>query len=303
MQVAHAFLCKMRYLACIGFPAVTPEAPKLTKAQVFEHETTSVSLDDLLEVEKAQERTQDRPAVLPISALRVATEVFQWRKFRDQLEAEESHVRELVRVLTSCKEPLDPILVTPVGGHFYVVDGHHRLLAYHSVEWEGPIPVAHFEGSVEEARLEGLRLNRKNKLAMTQEDKFEAAWTLVKEGEKHSKREIRELTTVSDGTIATMRRVLREHPEARDEPWRRAQRLQFDQPDEFDHESWVDEKAQKMAKELARHIGDRLTKWPDVTAKALELVNANLPQQLIEHWPEHVNAYTKEREQEEFLDI
>jgi hypothetical protein len=121
----------------------------------------------LLASEKTVERREDRPAALALKDLQVANLVFQWRLLDSELGAEESHIKELVRVLQASERPLDPILVTAIGTRFYVVDGHHRLLAYRTAKWKRPVPVEHYEGTVEEAKAEALRLNIKNKLPMT----------------------------------------------------------------------------------------------------------------------------------------
>src|SRR5262249_43318560 len=104
------------------------------------------------------------------------------------------------------KRPLDPVLVTTIGGKLYVIDGHHRVDAYHTVKWNRPEPVEHFEGTLKEARVEAFKRNSKNKLSMTRDDKLEGAWRLVKEGEE-TQTQIADITTVSVRTIAMMIKV------------------------------------------------------------------------------------------------
>jgi hypothetical protein len=48
-----------------------------------------------------------------------------------------------------------------------VIDGHHRLAAYEAADWEDPIPVKMFEGSLEQARIAALEGNHEDKLPMT----------------------------------------------------------------------------------------------------------------------------------------
>jgi hypothetical protein len=240
----------------------------------------------LLAIEATEARREDRPNVLPMIDLQVANQVFQWRLFDSELGAEESHIKELVRVLEASERPLDPILVTAIGARFYVVDGHHRLLAYRTAKWKRPVPVEHYEGTVEEAKAEALHLNIKNKLPMTKNDKFEAAWRLVKEGNRlYSKKRIVEMTTVSDGTVASMRRILADHPQSKDDSWQKAKSHQWgQQQNDFDHDEWVTEMAKKMAKQIAYNVGPNLTRRPDITALALEMLHPDLPKELIREW-------------------
>jgi hypothetical protein len=254
--------------------------------KLIEHETSSVTLEALRATEKTEARREDRPTVLPQTDLQVANQVFQWRLFDSELGAEESHIKELVRVLEASEQPLDPILVTAIGARFYVVDGHHRLLAYRTADWKPSVPVEHYEGTVEEARAEALRLNIKNKLPMTKQDKFEAAWRLVKEGnQRYSKSRIVQMTTVSDGTVATMRRILKDYPLSKDVSWREAQRHQWGQEQvRHTYDEWAQEMAKKMAKQIAHNVGPNLTMRPDITALALEMLHPDLPKELIREW-------------------
>ena len=111
-----------------------------------------------------------------------------------------------MRVLKSTGEPLEPLLVYPMNGRFFVIDGHHRLDAYRKARWKRPIPVEVFEGTYDEARLAALTGNTKDKLRLSGPEKREAAWKLVNEG-KLSKAEIVKLGVASDGTYSLMRRV------------------------------------------------------------------------------------------------
>jgi ParB-like chromosome segregation protein Spo0J len=263
---------------------------------------TDLTLEDLKNRELSTDRGGMRPAALPRSRLTLAEAVFQWRKFSTALALEKSHVKELVRIIESSQKPLDPILVTVIGNEFYVIDGHHRAIAYHLAKWSSPVPVVYFEGSVEEARLEGLRLNIKNKLPMTRDDKFEAAWALVKEGLKYSKSEIVDMTSVSDGTVATMRRTLKEHPDTKDKLWAGAKGLQFESTETFDHDEWVEQKALKMAEQIMKNIGPELTQRPDVLALALEKIDENIPRSLIAEWRTLISVMQMEERNEEWYE-
>lgn len=242
------------------------------------------TLAKLLAAERSQKPHPSRPREVPLGLLKLAEDVFQWRKFTSELSSEETHIKELVRILKIGIQPLDPILVKVIGDKFYIVDGHHRYHAYKTINWSSSVPVIYFEGTVAEARLEGLKCNIKNKLPMTKEDKFEAAWTLVKDGEL-TKKEIEDLTTVSDRTIGNMRKVLKEFPISIQSSWREAKSFQFNNED-YEHSTWLEETATKLAKTLAKTIGTNLTKRPDVLARALEKINSRLPEALVREWQE-----------------
>ena len=95
-----------------------------------------------------------------------------------------------------------------VGERFYVLDGHHRLDAYHTVGWKKPVPVKVFNGTLAQARAAALKANSRNKLPMTHEDKSEAAWELTKNHQDQMSIEVTAaLTTVSKRTVSNMRRT------------------------------------------------------------------------------------------------
>jgi ParB-like chromosome segregation protein Spo0J len=233
----------------------------------------------------------ERPRGLTFRNIHVADKVFQWRIREDNLAADITHIRELERTIRDKRKPLDPLLVTAVGQRFYVVDGHHRLEAYRLAKWRTEIPVVYFEGDLKQAQAEAWRLNYKNKLPMTHRDKLEAAWRLVKEGGR-TQVEISDWTTISVRTISTMLGVLKEHGDkARDVRWAVAKSLQWGNKDEQQAgEDYVEKKAHKWAKQIFKNLGpDALTSGKaDVLARALEIVNPDLPGMLISEWREHV---------------
>src|SRR4051812_36393065 len=86
---------------------------------------SDITLEDLETIERTQKRVESKPTELPIQAINVADKVFQWRLEDDNVLADREHIKELARVLRSQEEPLEPLLVTPIGDKFYVIDGHH----------------------------------------------------------------------------------------------------------------------------------------------------------------------------------
>jgi|SRR5262245_22150810 len=250
--------------------------------------TTKLTEADLLNIERTQKRRSDRPAALTLREIHVADKVFQWRNREENIAQSVNHRKELVRVLTSTKRALDPIVVTPIGDKFFLLEGHHRIEAYYEVGWKKGVPVRYYLGNVKEAQDEALLLNIKDKSQMTRAEKFDAAFRLVK-GESKTYEQIKHATTVSIRTINTMAKVLREVPETiKENSWRRAQRAHQQHLDPLSDASqvddWAEKRAQKLAKQLIHNVGTGFVKDPDITARALEIISEDLPRALIYEW-------------------
>jgi hypothetical protein len=177
-----------------------------------------------------------------------------------------------------------------------VIDGHHRLAAYDTAGWKKEIPANIFSGSLQEATRAALRLNSKNKLPMTARDRTEAAWRLTKESTpglwKDSISEVRDLCNVGKGTVDRMREVWTTlHNGQHGEPsellelsWAAA-RDKVKGAEEEASGDWFEEQVNKLVEEIVNaKLGGRLTEAPDVTAAALERLNAGLPGAIIEYW-------------------
>ena len=227
----------------------------------------------------------------------VAEKVFQWRLLDTDVANREDHILSMANVIADSGKPLDAILVLQVGGKFYVIDGHHRLAAYDTARWNGDIPARAIGGTLNQAYLEAHRLNSRNKLPMTKEDKQEAAWRLVKLQDGSSREQISEWTTVSTSNISNMRRVLKKLqglersadaiPIA-DLTWRRALREDWAAEDggkEWDADEWKEREANKIVEALMKaNIGFMLRKQPEITAMALERLDPNLAGALMAEW-------------------
>jgi ParB-like chromosome segregation protein Spo0J len=251
--------------------------------------------DELARLREEAEREptrQDRPQSLPLKAIQTAPAVFQPRSLEEEGGKDQAHVGELVRAIKAKPADarfLDPVLVFAIGGAFYCLDGHHRLLAYQAAGVTCPVPVEHFEGSLEDAIREAAQRNSRDRLAMSNEDKLEAAWRLVLLA-AHSKREIVEATGASERTIgnmrATLKRLLEGEPGGSWESWREAkQAASGEEPRE-----WTEEAQAALAREWARRIrqavGPMAGRQPAIFAEALELYSEGLPRKLLECWPE-----------------
>lgn len=209
--------------------ATSKKLKRLTSGQTFA---------DLERLEDTEAQTKRRPPHLPLESINVAPNAFQRRLKNEKLLEDKQFVWDLVSAieLVSADEqsqPFAPILVTAVGNKYFVVDGHHRLDAYHTAGWRRPVPVQYFEGTLRKARAEALERNTKHGLRMTPDAKAEAAWELVIEN-KLKRSEISKHTTVPIRTVARMRAVLKEYRDkVKDLPWARARRLTWAKDLEF----------------------------------------------------------------------
>lgn len=126
---------------------------------------------------------------------------------------------------------------------------------------------------------------------MTQQDKLEAAWRLVKEGQR-TQMKISDQTTISVRTISTMMGILKEHGGGvRDKSWSFARSLQWNNNQAKAGDDYVEKKAHKWAKQIFKNLGpDALASGKaDVLARALEIVNPELPAMLISEWREYIS--------------
>src|SRR5690606_32436476 len=194
----------------------------------------------------------------------------------------------------------DPITVWWSGMHWYVLDGHHRLAAYREVERQGKIsigtvPVRGFVGSLLKAIAESTRLNAKDKLAMTPEDKANRAWLFVAMRENLSKREIASLCKVGTATVARMSKqlgvimeALNSAPELELEPvnmtWDEAMKFRCKQKSFND--DWELQQAREWAKRMGKTFGNKPVSQPEIFALAIELYSPSLLKALSEHLTE-----------------
>jgi hypothetical protein len=223
--------------------------------------------------------------MLALRDIHVADRVFQPRLIEANRYASEEHIRELARAIRAQGEPLDPLLVVAIGPQFFIVDGHHRHAAYHAVEWDQPVPVEVFSGTLAQAIDEAIRRNSKNKLSMYKNDKLESAWRLVKAGD-HRTVEIMKLTTVSNRTVATMKKVLANGGyQVRELPWWEARRASSQAPDASD-DSWRTYWVDNFVERLAKHFGGDIQHHEDLFAEALEKMDKRLPEKLCQQWPD-----------------
>lgn len=217
------------------------------------------------------------PAKRPLSrrlraaAIKQVPEVFQPRG----LVLDEHHVQTLVRAIRS-QGVLDPVLVIQLGESAYLIDGHHRLEAYGVAGFSDPVPVTHFAGTLEDAILEAGRTNSKAKLPMTNQERQNYAWRLVRMGDYYSRTQIRKAAAVADGQVSKMRQVRRQLGEEADgypEWWRALQASKGRAGGEWtydEREEWERDRATDLAEKLAKAWGPKPAEQTRVVAMALE---------------------------------
>ena len=248
-----------------------------------------LTLADLTHMQEAGAQNSKHPSSLPLNAIEVAPSVFQWRLANEEIYATRAHIAVLVGALTRTDNPapLDPILVMAVGRRYVLIDGHCRLDAYRIARWAGDVPVEYFEGSIHDAEIRALEANKKDKLPLGKETKLEAAWKHLVRGRsdeawRYTQAAISERTTVGLRTVKRMAGVLKKHGEdVSTGTWVAARRAERDAEFKAD-DDWKEKKVRRLARQLA--VCDNLTKNPEITARALAMVSALLPEMLVSEW-------------------
>jgi hypothetical protein len=73
--------------------------------------------------------------------------------------------------------------------------------------------------------------------------------------------------------------------------WSSARALQFKKDKDARGDlDWVDRKAQKLAEQLVRNVGPGFVRDVDITARALEIIDEDLPRALVYEWFETAKA-------------
>jgi ParB/Sulfiredoxin domain len=263
---------------------------------VTQKATINRTPDDIAKALREAERQLKQPAdgkqqLVQIRPSLIATrpELFQPRGFATRNALDTGHVAKLVRRIAT-KGELKPPLVVQLGTEWVCVDGHHRIAAYlqhHGKQWRGTVRCHWFAGTIREAVDESVRRNDEVKLEMRRGDKYEAAWQRVVLG-WGSKRQIKEVTGVSDGLIGMMRRVVRAHEQEtlsgaelrakikslRKATWSEARAAYLDlTPAQWDHQK----EAVKLARAIRNRLEGRLSENKKVTALALAIYDPDLP--------------------------
>ena len=190
-------------------------------------------------------------------------------KFRaDGIDA--THKADLAGILKNTGAPLDPVLLwqTDPGaggapGKLILLDGAHRLAAYRALRWAQPIPAVVLAGiDRRDALGEALRANSKRRLGLSQAERMDAAWRLVREPvpRRYKVREVAAWAGVARATVDNMRarfRVMHEEGIEITGSWARDRRtLNFEADDGLGQLSDARRKAEIV--KLAADIRDLL---------------------------------------------
>lgn len=236
---------------------------------------------------------KEHPRYLERRQISRMVSVFQPRTLDGRLAEDEIHLKELQDAIGDPEKPklLDAITVWWGGDRYYVIDGHHRLIAYERIGFKGGIPVEVFEGTLDEAMARSAALNSKNRLPMRQEDKLNHAWKLVLVSSL-SKRKIVEACAVSNGSVGHMRsvktRLLMDPAKTLQDlyemTWMQARMdaagKLTDTP--IDPDAALKKRAERYAKSLAQAVKDRPFVDPEGFALAMRMLDARLPSMLMQ---------------------
>ena len=262
------------------------------------------------ELAVGKEPPLDNPQALAIKDINIAQSVLQPRSLND-ISASEEHIRVLVKAIEQNKpsHTLDPITIWWSGSNYRVIDGHHRLEAYKQVHKSGnikipAIPVKLFEGSLKDALLVSTKLNSKNKLPMTEDDKFDRAWKLVCL-KSYTINEAANVCGIGTNTISRMRTTLAKYEAESPQTWRDIVfRLTWKQAmsngneeKEFDEE-WEIKLAKEWAQRLHNTFGKKLSSQPGVAALALQYYSQDLVPSLISEWRKEIKELYEEEERD-----
>lgn len=230
----------------------------------------------------------------PLRVLEVAPDAFQFRDPYHRSWTKERHVRKLVQAFDRQENYFDPILLFAIKGHRLVLDGHCRLRAYLRADLPATteVPVRYFRGDFIEAITRPASENSKEKLALTLEEKLEAAWRLVLFDEmrgNYSLRQVAKDTGASKSTVGNMRKVLENDTEfgfePRDRTWKEVKSGQADARDI--NENWEENRAKAWAGQLRNQLGDKPNDTPQCLLQALEIGYPQIfPHAIPLHWAE-----------------
>ena len=282
-------------------------------ANDIENMDTAEALEAIREALVAHPEGSPRdPDVLDLDQLRVVENVFQPRDLRYRTGDHEAHIDTLTKAIGKPDMPkyLDAITVWRSGDRWYVLDGHHRRLAYARAKVVKNIPIRVFKGTLEEALAQSVSLNSKNKLTMSLQDKTNTAWRLTACTDL-SKSRIAADCGVGDRTVANMRTVRRTligmgktTADLLELSWADAQReAKGEAKPEYDEDAATEKRATGYARGIARALRDRPHKDPEGFARALQMLDERLPTRLLETraWADLVHDYREALEAEEEL--
>jgi len=263
-------------------------------------ESASTPLEKLkaLEAMEGLPKPKKRPTALSIDVIEEVPEVFQPRT----LTLNEKHIGDLTRVLQQGGRPLDLVEVMQLGERVFLTDGHHRIAAYRAANFTKPIPVVYFTGTVREAVIAAGTANSKAKLQMTQVERMNRAWQLVKwdaeadekMGTVFTKGAISESASVATSTVSNMRSTLKRLGEGAFccETWDEARNLDAGRNkkdmSEEEIEAWLQQQAEDYADRMAKTFSTKLVNNPSLAARAFDMYFGAKLRELVEELQQYL---------------
>lgn len=233
-----------------------------------------------------------RPTRYPVNRLEFMTSVFQARAIGDEI-ASGRHIEALMEAIMHEKHhELDPVVIWWSGKRWLVLDGHHRVEAHNRLQAQGKgtgvIPVLTFRGSLHDAHCESVRLNKKDKLPMSKEDKTNKAWHFVTISGGMTVREIGDICGISKSSVGRMKAKREELVQQHGDHWLdEVDRLTWKEVlsigvERDHHEDFIDRRALDGANRLRKTFGNKLCGQPELVFRMIEIYSPQLAKDLQE---------------------
>jgi len=216
------------------------------------------------------------------------------------------HIKNLMAALKNGR-PFDPVCVWWAAGHWFVIDGHHRMQAYRRSNWKKLVPVTVFNGSLDEALARTTSENHKNHLRMDKQQQCDAAWRFVC-GTGLKWEEIMESTGISRRQVFELQAALRDLSGRNYDletlsglKWKEARSLWKNEPQEKSFDDAVEAEARAMVGKLQRMTASPLQKA--AISRALEMLDPSLPHRLAVEWIDHIPPETLTEEVKRYIGL
>ncbi|WP_116654904.1 ParB N-terminal domain-containing protein [Pelagibacterium sediminicola] len=235
--------------------------------------------DGLAHIRKALEENPGQPAVpakgMPLREIMVCETVFQRRDTFGNRRGREEHIRDLKRAIQDSPGTMEPLDIWWGGDGWYMLDGHHRVLAYESLRFTGNVPVRVITGTLDEALEHVGRVNTRGKLPMTLEERNSLAVFYVCQFPGKSLREIAAMGGVGKSNVGKMKKAVSKVIDlghTREEllglSWYEIQQMARGETEsDYDYEGEM----RKLTNEIKQAIGPILGHKPHMKAEAVTM--------------------------------
>lgn len=236
------------------------------------------------------EAPQLPPGGLPLQDITVCEVVFQRRDIAANRLVSDEHVRDLKRAIQEDPDQMEPVSVWWGGDGWYLIDGHHRVRAYESAGFTGPVSCRVVSGSLEDALAHVGIANTRNKLPMNKEERMDLAVFYVCLCPEKSVRDIARVSGAGKSSVSTIKKVImqlveRGEPREKlmDEPWNELRRMARDEPHrdfDFDQERKVI--TQEICQKLKPILGKKPHRHAEAMADAIRQISPGLWQGIVD---------------------